>query len=173
MRRAAERQADAALNFGISPQTLVLAKVRGEEITHFPTRPGEREKPLKRLSGLEWLHLKRRVTVTQCAAGLQYGDDYRIAESIGLGSAINFDRSGGDGTGALQARMNAHDRLTETRRKALSDHAGMIELCDRVAGEGERIRDIAHGIESEAQKKEAIFITALDLLAKHYGMLKS
>lgn len=156
---------------GVSTDTLVAAVRHGDEITRFPARPGEREKPPKRLSGLDWLWSKGRITITQMGAGLKYGDDYRIATDVSLASSANLMRAGGDGTTSQQNRMEAEDRLKETRCRALNGHSELIVLCDKVAGEGLRVRDLAMGIDTVAIEKEAKLVVALDHLASFYGMI--
>lgn len=169
-RRAKEREADRRLEYGISPDTITIAAARGEPITEFPARPGEREKPPKRLSGLDWLWLKGRITVAQMGAGLKYGDDYRLSTDLSIRSGSNFDRSGGDGTTSQEIRMEAQRRLAAVQRHGLNGHVDLIDLCNRVAGEGKRLRDLVNGDDQEATKKEAVFKVALDMLVRHFGM---
>lgn len=171
-RRAAERAKDAEMEWGISAETLALAEARGEEITAFPARPGEREKPIKRMGGLDWLWWKGRLNTVQMGAGLKYGDDYRMATDVTVRSGSNFDRLGGDGLSIQEQRVNAQKRLAKAHKDGLNDHSEMISLCSMVAGEGGRIRDLAKGNDSEAKAKEAILRVALDMLARHYGMVR-
>lgn len=172
-RRAAERLREQNLEWGVSVDTLTLAAERGEEIDHFPVRPGEREKPMRKLGGLDWLWAKGRITTIQMGAGLKYGDTYRNATDISIRSGSNYVYLGGDDVSAQQRRMESQDALKEVRTAGLVGHAELIDLCDQVAGEGRRIRDLAKGSEAVAQQKEAQLSVALDLLAKHYGMIRA
>lgn len=171
-RRRLERlKADINLEWGISPETLKIAEARGDEITSFPARPGEREKPPKRLSGLDWLWFKNRIDATQMGAGLKYGDDYRTSHDLRIRSGSNLDPGGGDGTMSIDARIEAQIRLSKAQHLGLNDHPDLISLCDAIAGEGARIRDLAKGDDATSLKMEARFVIALDHLARFYGMV--
>lgn len=172
-RRADERERDSKMEWGISTDTLVLAEARGEEITRFQSRPGEREKPMRRLSGLDWLWFKNRISTIQMGAGLKYGDTYRRATDVSIRSGANDVYLGGDGAAGQQKRMEAQDELEDVREVGLAGHVELIVLCDMVAGEGMRVRELSGGNDAVATKKEAQFQVALDLLAKYYGMIRS
>lgn len=169
-RRAKERAADARMEWGVSADTMTLAAERGDEITQFPIRPGEREKPLKRLSGLDWLWNKGRIDTTQMAAGLKYGDQYRIASDVSVRSAMNFSRAGGDGSTSQEIRKEAQENVAAARGRGLNGHPTLIALMDAIAGEGMRVRDYSGSDDALAAKNEANLLIALDHLATFYGM---
>lgn len=170
-RDAEKRREKDPTRWGLQDDAVVLAAERGEEITAFPAAPGEREKPPKRLSGLDWLWFKNRITVTQMGAGLKYGDLYRRANDVSIRSGANMSIGGGDGLKTLEKRTEAAQLIGQVRADGLRGHTDLIWLCDEICGEGRRIRDLSAGDDAEATKKEARFTVALDLLATHYGMV--
>lgn len=157
---------------GISEEVMTLAMSRGEEITRFPVAPGEKEKPVRRLGGLDWLWFKGRIDSFQMGAGLKYGDLYRLANDVSLRSSANMVVSGGDGVATLERRADSLKDLERARSRGLNGHTELIALCDSVAGEGRRVRELANNREPDSQRIEARLVVALDLLAIHYGMVK-
>lgn len=153
-----------AANLAANEDILVEREVR--------PAPGERGNVdrARRLSGLDWLWHKKRIGPEQLAAGMKYADDYRRATDISLKSCI-ADPRGGDGMATQEKRVAAIKRLADARKDGLSSHPGMISLCDRIAGEGDRVSALAKGDDVEVKKMEAVLDVALDLLAKHYGMV--
>lgn len=163
--KAEEGRVDA----GIS-ETIGLDEARGADFQHPLQGRGEGKKPYRRKSGLDWLLAKGRLSPEQMDAGLQYGDDWRTANDVSVKSCLMDIRGGGDETTPQQIRLSASRRIDQARDRALSGHKYMIALCDRVAGDGQRLRDIAGGDDEKAQKFEAVLLVALDLLAVHYGI---
>lgn len=164
------RRADEAeVRRGIA-ETLSLAAERGEEFTVH----ARGDAPVaRRKAGLDWLHAKERISDVQMAAGTRYGDDYRMAEDIALrvGAGGESVQGGGQRRDHLvDRRLNAQDRLKDARG-ALT-HPKMVDLCDLVAGEGKRVRDISNSYTEQSYRNEAVLIIALDLLALHYGMIR-
>ena len=98
-------------------ETVALAEGRGEAFERPKQRPGERQKPVRRLNGLAYL-VSRKVLSTELAQiGEAWGDLYRQAYGDPpLRSCINDSiGGGGDPTGsalvAAQARVAAQRRL--------------------------------------------------------------
>jgi hypothetical protein len=151
-------------------ETSVLAAARDEDIEVPAERLGEEQRPMRRLSGMDWLWSKGRVTEEQMAAGMKYGDVYRELTETSVPSALRTITGGHDITDTIVRRATAREDLSEARG-ALSDHPGMVDLCDRVCGEGDRLRIIAEGDDLKAAKLETALLIALDLLAKHYGIV--
>lgn len=165
-KRAEEDQIDQGVR-----ETVNLDEGRGALFQHPVQGRGEDKKPYRRKSGLDWLLAKGRLEPEQMNAGLQYGDDWRTANDVSVKSCLMDIRGGGDETTPQQIRLSASRRLERARDDALCGHKAMIGLCDRVAGDGQRLRDIASGDDEKAQKFEAVLLVALDLLAVHYGMV--
>jgi hypothetical protein len=124
----------------------------------------------KRVGGLEWLYRKGRIDLNQHRAGEQYGDDFSKADQPVIRSCLN-DRIGGEPESMQERKQAAVARLTAARRFGLMSHEGMISLMDAVCGHGARLRSLVNGDDALAGKKEAELRIALDLLARHYGIL--
>lgn len=148
-------------------ETVALSAARGAA---FEGSPGAaRGKPVRRLTGLEWLSRKGRLDPGQRQAGERYGLIYRRATSGGkIGSSLNLNEDGGAATpisavmSQAEARAKAVARLADLRVR-LAGHAGLISACDRICGE-ELTPMQAAGAEREALKLEAVLGVALDLL---------
>lgn len=155
-------------------ETVHLELVRGEEFEAPVAKRGETDrKPYRRKSGLDWLLSKGRIAPVQLGAALRYGDDWRSANDPSVRSCLNDIRGSGDETTPQDIRLFAGKRLGRARADALSNHPSLVALCDRVCGNGERVRDIASGDDEVTAKYEAMLSVALDLLAAHYGMMSS
>lgn len=155
-------------------ETIRLEHARGAEFEVPTVKRGEaHRKPYRRKSGLDWLLAKGRLSPTQMDAALRYGDDWRSANDITVKSCLNDIRGGGDVTTPQDIRLFAGRRLTRARIEGLMNHRAMVALCDRVCGNGERVRDIANGDDEVTAKYEAVLCVGLDLLAAHYGMVTS
>lgn len=164
-----ERRAEVARLDAERAEAVALAKGRGEVIDCPPSKPGQSAKPMRRVSGLDWLWSKGRLEGPQMKAGLRYGDDWRVGDVVSVKSCLG-EGGGGDGMGAQERRYEAQRRL-DRARKALG-HPALIALCDQVCGEGRRLRSIARGNDAEAGRLEAVFKIGLDLLAAHYGSVR-
>lgn len=141
------------------------------EVRQSPGQRGNIDR-VRRLSGLDWLWNKQRIEPHQMQAALKYGDDYRQANDQRVRSCM-AEAMGGDLMYAQEKRMEAGYRLRKAQAEALNGHPSMLNLCNRVAGEGERLTVIAAGNDAEAKKLEAVFCVSLDLLAAHYGMFNA
>lgn len=164
-RREQARREDRWIEEG-REETLRLATLRGEEIEAPQTRRGEQRKPLRRKTGLEWLHSKGRLTSEQKQAGDKYGEDYRIGEEVSVRSVLN-DSVRGPSDGPTEFVGAAKYRLTKAR--SALNHNGMIGVCNAVCGIGLTVREFA-GSRHDAEVCETTLLIALDLLATHYGM---
>jgi hypothetical protein len=168
--RAAEARGRAraealAVSEGVS-ETVSLSESRGAA---FETPvSGARARPVRRLTGLEWLVRRGRLNSLQQKVGERYGLLYRRATAAGkIGSSLNLDE-GGPGmsmtavVGQAEARAVAMSKLAELRRR-LSGHSGLIGACDRICGDELTPREAAGG-DRDAVRLEAVLEVALDLL---------
>lgn len=160
--RAEDRWIEAA-----RAETLALAALRAEPIEAPKAGRGERRKPMRRKSGLDWLADKGRLSKTQKAAGERYGVDYRLGEEVRLRSALN-DTVVGYTDGPTGVAGAARVRLANAR-KALGDHKAMIGVCNAVCGIGLTLREFT-AARRDAEVAETRLLIALDLLAGHYGL---
>ncbi len=170
---AAEKEQAEALEVdrGIR-ETMLLEQGRGHEFEAPVAQRGDAgRKPYRRKSGLDWLLFKGRLSAIQMQAALRYGDDWRSANDITVRSCLNDVRGGGDETTPQHIRLFAGNRLTRARIEGLCAHKTLIALCDRVCGQGDRVRDIAQGDDEVTARYEAALCIGLDLLAAHYGMV--
>lgn len=151
-------------------ETVRLAALRGEAIEAPTARRGERRKPMRRKTGLEWLAAKGRLTRTQAEAGDRYGVDYRIGDEVSIRSILN-DSVKGYCEGPAEFVGAAKVRLANARRRALQDHPALVSVCNAVCGVGLTLREFA-GERRDADVAETRLLVALDLLARHYGMVR-
>jgi hypothetical protein len=169
--RAAERERAKAEALEVSTgvdETVALAEGRGEAFERPKQRPGERAKPVRRLSGLAYL-VSRKVLSTELAQiGEAWGDLYRQAYGDPpLRSCINDSiGGGGDPTGsalvAAQARVVAQRRL-----RAMSGHIEAVPALwgalVAIAGIGLTPRQFA-GTEKAALVVQTRLVDALELM---------
>lgn len=151
-------------------ETLELAAGRGEDLDVAEGKGDDTVRPIRRRSGLEWLRHKRRLTDEQYLSGQRYADDYRVSSENPLKSCLAETRGNADDLNGLEAREEAFIRLRAARAGALSDHIGMVAICDQVCGEGRTIRQLSGDSDTEAQQNETTLRIALDLLSEHYGI---
>lgn len=135
---------------------------------------GAARPPVRRLSGLESLQRRGRISRSQRAAGEAYGAVWRrsrsegaIPSSLSAGAALGLPAGGaspdpGRGLTAAEARLRARHHLAALRRR-LKDHPALVGACDRICGQELTAREAAGG-DREAGRLEAVLAIALDLL---------
>lgn len=171
-RRLAEKLADGKPEaWGVNVEAMTMPA--NASVQTYPSERGERAKPARRLGGLEWLNNKGRLTGQQYSAGVRYGDDWRSAYDVRVRSCLNDDVSGGDPTTVQEARTAAQARVAAADSKGLAGHQEMKVLCKLILVEGMTIRAVSAANDAETIRKETVMIIALELLAKHYGMICS
>jgi hypothetical protein len=170
-RQAKARADDAAIASGMT-ETRTLGEARGQEYDAPPQKRGEHRKPMRRLTGLVWLHAKNRLTDDQLAAGLRYGHAYqRATAEQSIRSILNRDVTSADGPTLArliehaEGTMHARQKLA-MYRGMLSNQPGLVSACDRICGEELTPREAsANG--RTAEGLEAVLRVALDLLNQH------
>lgn len=154
-------------------ETVALSRARGAAIVTPEIGRGEREKPYLRMSGLDWLVRRGRLSEAQRATGERYGACYRQAGGeVKIGSTLDVKPGLGTGDGPplstviAQAESNllAVERLARYRRR-LHQHAALVRACDKICGEELTPREAA-GAEREAYALEGVLRVALDMLAE-------
>lgn len=151
-------------------ETRTLGEARGEAFEHAPAKRGEGRKPMRRLTGLEWLHRKGRITEAQRVAGLRYGASYRRAlGEARLRSALDREPQGvGQALSAVlasaEASAAAHRRLAIFRAR-LFGQEDLVRACDLICGQ-ERTPREASANGKGAEGLELVLKVALDLLAR-------
>jgi len=170
-RQAKNREEEAALEASLA-ETVERGEAQGSEFDRQPRRRGEARKPIRRLSGLIWLHSKKRLTDDQLAAGERYGATFRRAQGdANIRSILNRDISGaGDRSIAAlladaEASVYAKEKLAMYRGQ-LANQAALIEACDAICGGELTPREAAQNGRG-AEAIEALLIVALDLLNLH------
>ncbi|MEJ1931624.1 hypothetical protein WDZ92_15340, partial [Nostoc sp. NIES-2111] len=134
--------------------------------------PG-RPRTWRRLTGLDWLAGKGRISPAAKAAGERYGEAYRGAARAGaIPSSLAAPRAPGGGQGpdlqaalARGARAEADRRRLAELRRRLADQPDLVAACDQVCGEEKTPREAAGG-DRDAARLEAVLKVALDLLAR-------
>ena len=173
-RRATARAESRAVAAGVD-ETVSLSRERGAKFEAPSGRRGEREGPYRRLTGLDWLAKKGRVSEAQRVAGERYGACWRRARaSASIGSTLDV-QPGGAAKGTpltaviaqAEGRAQAQARLNLLRRR-LGGQAGLVAACDRICGEELTPRE-AGQTEREVVRLEALVEVALDLLAAGEG----
>lgn len=163
---------DPAL-WGINEDVINRARHRGEQLTFKKGKPVKREYS----GGLWWLYSRGRITKTQAEAGRLYGDCYERSKgtiksqldgSVHTGFVVNYGKETSIAAFALQGPIIAlhYDKVA-------------IGICNKICGEGYRIRELARdnktGIVNRTQaiSIETKLSTSLDVLAIHFGLVKT
>ncbi|MDZ4375170.1 MAG: hypothetical protein U1C74_27620 [Phenylobacterium sp.] len=168
-----ERQAKAKVEAnevvaGVA-ETVALSRARGAAVV----TPGDtpRSAAHRRLTGLESLAARGRLTPEAMSAGLRYGQAYqRVKHEARLPSSL-APRLGGPASGPDPANVltqaertaAAAQRLTRWR-ETLARHPDLVTACDLICGEEMTPREAA-GADREAVRLETLVRVALDLLA--------
>lgn len=170
-RQAKAREEDNALEDRMA-ETVERGEARGEEFDRAPQKRGEGRKPIRRLSGLEWLHKKGKLTAEQVAVGERYGRAYRKAKGDGaIKSILNRDVAASEGPTVEQLKAHAEavqgarERLAYFRRLLLNQD-GLVRACDRICGDELTPREASVNGKT-ADGLEALVRVALDILALH------
>lgn len=153
-------------------ETVALARARGAAFEKPPSARGDRETAYRRLSGLEWLLRKGRITAVQAQAGERYGAIYRRAGAApAIGSTLDVQPGLSNPAGAPLAmilRQGAGRREAEATlarlRRGLLDNIDLIAACDLICGRELTPREAAGG-ERDGVRMEAVLKVALDILA--------
>jgi hypothetical protein len=174
-RRAKTRTEQRAVAAGVE-ETVRLSRQRGAKFEAPSQRRGEREAPYRKLTGLDWLTRKGKVSEAQRAAGERYGECWRRARAaVAIGSTLDVQPGGAAAKGTpliaviaqAEGRAQAQARLNLLRRR-LGGQASLVTACDRICGEELTPREAAQ-TEREVARLEAVLEVALDLLAAGEG----
>lgn len=167
-RRAKEQEAaEAVAAERALEQAAKVAERRGEEAE----RVGERGPLHVARDGLAWLAKKGKLHPAHERAGLKFREDFEVATSSGLVSALELEggRSSGPKQGATDAQLQARDRVLRALASLGTDM--LRPYVVKVAGEGEMLTAFV----KDAKRADAHVLPcaiALDLLARHYGMIR-
>ncbi|HEY8572755.1 hypothetical protein [Phenylobacterium sp.] len=152
-------------------ESVHLARRRGAAFEKPSAGHSGRETPYRRMTGLDWLMKKGRITGAQAQAGERYGAVYRRAEAgPKIGSTLEVQPGFADPGGPpltfvlaqAEGRRQAEAQLGRYRER-LMGQADLIAACDLVCGRELTPREAA-GAEREAGRLEAVLKVALDLL---------
>lgn len=152
-------------------ETVALSAARGAEFDAPEPALGERQRPYRRLAGLDWLARKGRLSAAQKAAGERYGECYRRARGeIAIGSTLDIKPGGAAETPltAIIARAEANARARDALalfRARLSRQPTLVAACDMICGEELTPREAVQGGDRETYRLEAVLEVALDILA--------
>ena len=163
-----ERRREAEAMQARVVETVALSRSRGAEIE----APASGRLAHRRLTGLEWLARRGRITAAEAAAGARYGQAYRRAKRD---QAIPSTLNGQTGSTALdgpsvrdvlkqaEGTAQARQRLAELRGRLLRQ-TDLVQACDEICGEERTPREAAGG-DREGLRMEAVLKVALDILA--------
>lgn len=127
--RTLERQEVTA---GID-ETVALGEARGGEFERPQAGRGERDKPVRRHTGVSWLISQGKLTTPQYVAAMIYGSDYRrVMSPPGLRSCLGDHTPGGDGPtlASIAASANATTAARERLARAMAKLSGQRDLID-------------------------------------------
>lgn len=169
-RQESERNAKVEGRRGLD-QARAVAAAKGEEVTERQGGPIEVAR-----DGLKWVRDKGTVAQPHYEAGLVFRADYELANGTGVRSCLAD--VGGAGAGAFGPKagptaqmLAARDRVAKAL-KALGtpELHGYVTL---VAGEGVMLSDPRFSRDPRHVSHHHLPIRiALDLLARHYGMIR-
>jgi hypothetical protein len=169
LERQAKARAEAvAVAEGVA-ETVALSRARGAAVVG-GGRGTAKAQPLKRLSGLEWLAAKGRISAEAKAAGERYGWVYRrVKLDKAIPSTLDVRVRGQFVAPSLEDVL-AHGEGTETARRRLAEfrrrlsgQPDLVAACDLVCGEEKTPREAAAG-DRDAGRLEAVLKVALDIL---------
>ena len=153
-------------------ETVALGSLRGSEYDEPQNKPGDRAKPIRKLSGLETIAKKGLASDDQLIAGGLYASSYQATQAAGsIRSILNDTQSLGSRSlvsivGRAHSNLAHQERLT-AYRKALQSPL-LVKACDLILGEGYTPRECAeNGRTSEGI--EALVIAALEILAESFA----
>lgn len=171
-RRARAQDEARAVTDGVA-ETVALSKRRGGAFEG-PSGPKARAQPYKRLSGLEWLLKKGRLSPAEAAAGERYGLAYRrakldpsIPSTLEVKPQAVLSASGPSLKHLVahaQGTAQAAGLLANYRRKLLMQ-ADLVAACDQVCGEEKTPRE-AGGGDRDGARLEAVLKVALSILVE-------
>jgi len=172
LERQTQARAEARAVMDGVAETVALSRARGAAF-ETPTGRKTRAQPVRRLSGLEWLLRKGRVTPDEAAAGERYGAAYRrvrldpaIPSTLEAVAQANFSAAG-PSLKQLVARAHGSAQAAaalEAYRRRLLMQPDLVTACDQICGEEKTPREAAGG-EREGLKLEAVLKVALNILA--------
>ena len=172
LERQTKARAEAADVADGVAETVALSRARGAAVLGpDPGGRAARAAPHKRLSGLEWMAAKGKISEAALAAGQRYGWVYRrVRLDKAIPSTLDVRIRGPFLQPSLEEVL-AHGEGTETARRRLAEfrrrlsgHPDLIGACDLICGEEKTPREAAGG-DRDAGKLEAVLKVALDLLA--------
>lgn len=134
-------------------------------------RDAGRGKVVTARDGLHWQLRKGKIMPFHAEAGLRFRADFELAQGGGLLSCLNVGNGGGSiGGGPTDAMLRARDR-TMSALDALGTPI-LKPYVIHVAGMGRTLSDPVFGKDPKRADDHALPLTvALDLLARHYGMV--
>ena len=150
-------------------ETVALSRARGAAVV-VGVRGTAKAAPMKRLTGLEWLAAKGRISAEAQAAGERYGWVYRrVKLDKAIPSTLDV-RVRGQFLAPSLEEVLAHGEGTETARRRLAEfrrrlsgQPDLVAACDLVCGEEKTPREAVTG-DRDAGRLEAVLKVALDLL---------
>lgn len=158
-------------------ETTALDEGRGAEFLRPTMRRGERQKPVRRMTGLEWLYSRSppRITAEAKAVGERYGALWRAAEAdpaIRSNADDSITGAGGDPVGAAFVvacgRVDAERRLNHLR-EVIASQSDLVAALDLICGKELTPREASiNG--AAAARLESLLIVALDLLVGRIKM---
>jgi hypothetical protein len=172
LERQTQARAEARAVVDGVAETVALSRARGAAF-EAPIDRKARAQPVRRLSGLEWLLRKGRLTAAEAAAGDRYGVAYRRAQrDLAIPSTLEAMAQANvsaAGPSLKQVVARAHgtaeaSAALEGYRRRLLMQPDLVGACDVICGNEKTPREAAGG-EREGLRLEAVLKVALSILA--------
>jgi len=170
LQRQAKARGEAAVVAAGVAETVALSRARGQAIAE-PEPGGQRARPYRRQTGLEWLASRGRIDASARAAGERYGWAYRRVKLEKAIPSTLDPRVRGEFVAPSIEDVLASGERTELARRTLVEFRGrlwrqadLVAACDLICGEEKTPREAADG-EREAGRLEAVLKVALDILS--------
>lgn len=152
-------------------ETRRLAEDRGEEVAELASGALH----VVSRDGLLWMRDKRQILWSHWEAGMRFREDWAVAGRDGVGSCLG---SGGMAPGAFGPKSGPSDQMLLARDKVKAAFAAlrtpMLEVyVVGVAAEGRMLTDPLFGKDFRRSAEHLLPCRiAMDLLARHYGMIR-
>ncbi|MGA0604977.1 hypothetical protein ACO2Q0_03170 [Phenylobacterium sp. VNQ135] len=170
LERQEQARAEARAVMDGVAETVALSRGRGAAFEQ-PAGRRARAQPLRRMTGLEWLMRKGRVTAAEAAAGERYGLAYRRTKlDPALPSTLEARPQGAFTNGPSLKHLVAHAQGTAQAQSLLAGYRrtllmqqDLIAACDVICGEEKTPREAAG--DRDGVRLEAVLKVALSILA--------
>lgn len=165
-----ERQEREEVSQGVG-ETVSLGAERGEAFDVPKSRRGERAKPVRRLTGIDWLERQGRLKEPLLTLARLYGKRYREANEAAPLKSCLAERAAGSGppspevTAALAARRAVAASRLAVMRQHLAFEPSLVQALDLICGQEMTPREATRN-GAEAARLEGLLMAALGIIER-------